>query len=211
MVRVLIADDSDVIRHGLRALLSASDAVELVGEARDGEEALALAAALDPDVVLLDVRMPRRDGVAVAAELSSRARVLMLTFSDEPATIQEALRAGATGYLVHGQFDADDLVDAVVSAAGGTGTFSPSAVSVLRASIGAAPAAAERDHFGLTEREREIMDLVAEGLRNGEIAGRCFVAEKTVKNHLNRIFAKLGVESRPQAMALWLNGTRAPA
>jgi DNA-binding NarL/FixJ family response regulator len=164
--------------------------------------------------VLLDVRMPRRDGISVAAELAGRMRVLMLTFSDEPATIRDALRAGAIGYLVHGQFDADDLVGAVVGAAAGTGVLSPPAMAVLRETMATPPPVddrRDRASFGLTEREQEIMDLVAAGLRNGEIARRCFVAEKTVKNHLNRIFAKLGVDGRSEAIVLWLTETGAPA
>jgi DNA-binding NarL/FixJ family response regulator len=208
-VSALIVDDSAVIRHGLRALLDASPDLTVVGEAANGEEALELARRLRPDVVLLDVKMGRPpDGVAVARELATTSRVLMLTFSDEPSTIREALRAGAIGYLVHGHFDAGDLVGSVLGAARGTGVFSPQVLDELRSSLDRSPSvpSQHRSQFGLTERELEIMELIAAGLSNTEIAAQSYVAVKTVRNHVNHIFAKLHVSSRAEAVSLWLGG-----
>lgn len=208
-VSVLIVDDSAVIRQGLRALLGATPEIVVVGEASNGTEAQEMARRVEPDVVLLDVKMGRPpDGIAVAKELSSRCRVLMLTFSDEPATIREAVMAGAVGYLVHGHFDVTDLVGSVLGAARGTGVFSPQAVDALRSSLNdpAPPDLSHRGQFGLTEREIEIMDLIAAGLTNAEIAKKSFVAVKTVRNHVNHIFAKLSVTSRAEAVSLWLGG-----
>lgn len=209
VVSALVVDDSAVVRHGLRALLEASPELAVVGEACNGEEALALARRLRPDVVLLDVKMGRPpDGVAVARELAGTCRVLMLTFSDEPSTIRDALRAGAVGYLVHGHFDASDLAGSVLAAARGTGVFSPQVIDELRSSLSGAPSLAteHRARFGLTDRELEIMDLIAAGLSNTEIAARSYLAVKTVRNHVNHIFAKLHVASRAEAVSLWLGG-----
>lgn len=205
---VLIVDDNPVIRQGLRALLASAPQLAVVGEAGNGEEALELARRLRPAVVLLDVRMPRRDGISVAQELADQCRVLMLTFSDEPSTIRDALLAGADGYLVHGCFDADELVGSVLNVVRGTGVFSPQVVEGLRSSLAdPAPVVAEhRTAFGLTERELEVMDLVAAGLSNSDVARRCYVSEKTVKNHVNHIFAKLHVTSRAEAVSLWFGG-----
>ncbi|HET7489137.1 MAG TPA: response regulator transcription factor [Acidimicrobiales bacterium] len=211
-VSVLIVDDSGVIRHGLRALLGATALLRVVGEASNGQQALALARELRPDVVLLDVKLgPPPDGVEVARELSGSARVLMLTFSDEPATIREALAAGAAGYLVHGHFDAADLAASVLGAARGTAVFSPQVVAELRSSLAAAPAPlARQSGHGLTDRELEIMDLIAAGLTNTEIAARSYLAVKTVRNHVNHIFAKLHVTTRAEAVSLWLGGRSGP-
>ena len=206
-VTALIVDDSAVIRHGLRALLDANPELLVVGEASNGEEALELARRLRPDVVLLDVKMGRPpDGVAVAKELAGTCRVLMLTFSDEPATIRDALRAGAVGYLVHGHFDAADLAGSVLGAARGTGVFSPQVLDQLRASLVDPPSTPveHRSQFGLTERELELMDLIAAGRSNTEIAAQSYLAVKTVRNHVNHIFAKLHVTSRAEAVSLWL-------
>ena len=208
-VSALIVDDSAVIRHGLRALLEATPELTVVGEASNGEEAIALARRLRPDVVLLDVKMGRPpDGVAVARELAGSCQVLMLTFSDEPSTIREALRAGAVGYLVHGHFDAADLAVSVLGAARGTGVFSPQVLDELRSSLLETPSVPveHRSQFGLTDRELEIMDLIAAGLSNTEIAAQSYLAVKTVRNHVNHIFAKLHVSSRAEAVSLWLGG-----
>jgi DNA-binding NarL/FixJ family response regulator len=211
-VSVVIVDDNDVIRSGLRSLLDTCDDVRVVGEAGDGDEAVALIRRLQPAVTLLDVRMPRRDGVAVAAEISSLTRVLMLTYGDAPDVVRAALAAGACGYLVHGTFRADQLVSAVLATAAGSSVFSQAATDVLREAVLAPPepAVPVRPDVGLSPREVEVMELIAAGLTNAEISGRCFLSEKTVKNHVNHIFAKLGVRSRAEAVATWL-GTAAPA
>lgn len=208
-VTVLVVDDNAVVRTGLRGLLETSSAVHVVGEAWDGERAAELARSLQPDVVLLDVRMPRRDGVSAAREISAFSRVLMMTFTDDPAVIREALAAGATGYLVHGAFASDDLVATVLSVAHGTGAFSAAAIEALRAASAPEPAEAgsrQRPDLGLSERQAEIMDLIASGLTNLEVARRCYLSEKTVKNHVNHIFARLGVRNRAEAVSLWLGG-----
>lgn len=204
-VRTLIVDDSAVVRRGVRTLLELHEGLEVVGEAGDGDTALALAGETSPDIVLLDVRMPQRDGLSVVAELAAQSRVLMLTFSDEPDVVRAALDAGATGYLVHGTFDADSLAATVISAAAGMAAFSGPALAAVRM-----PATDPRDAdsrargWGLSERQGEVMSLIAAGHGNREIARELFLTEKTVKNHINQIFAKLGVRNRGQAIAVWL-------
>jgi DNA-binding NarL/FixJ family response regulator len=222
-VRVLLADDNEVLRIGLSSLLVSQGSIEVVAEAGDGSEAVRLAALHRPDVAVLDVRMPVMDGVAAAARMPEGTRVLMLTYSDEPEVISTAMSSGALGYLVHGSHTPDEIVRAVISAANGTAVLGPAAAAVLMrhvagAATGAAagtdadpaggaaptgPTPRSGSRFGLTAREHEIMDLVAEGLGNADIAARCFLAEKTVKNHINRIFAKLGVRTRAEAITLW--------
>ncbi|MER6809207.1 response regulator transcription factor [Spirillospora sp. NPDC000708] len=215
--RVLVADDNVVVRSGLVSLLEAHG-IEVAGEAGDGRRAVELTARLRPDLVLLDVRMPLMDGVAAVAEISPLAPVLMLTYTDDPGTVRAALGKGATGYLVHGAFTADELITAVHDAVGGAHPLSPAAVSALVGAVReasgtaetAAPAEArtppDAPHggFGLSAREAEVMRLIVQGASNGEIAARLFLAEKTVKNHVNRIYAKLGVTSRGAAIARWI-------
>lgn len=210
-VTVAIIDDNDVIRSGLRSLLGTCGDVEVVGEAGDGDAAVTLIRELQPDVTLLDVRMPRRDGVSVAAEISGLTRVLMLTYSDAPDIVQAALGAGANGYLVHGSFRSDELVSAVLATAAGSSVLSQPALDAVRSGLAAAavPAAPARPEAGLSPREVEVMEHIATGLSNAEISRRCFLSEKTVKNHVNHIFAKLAVRSRAEAVATWL-GTADP-
>jgi DNA-binding NarL/FixJ family response regulator len=209
-VSVLVVDDNAVVRSGLCGLLGASAALHVVGEAWDGERAVELTRTLQPDVVLLDVRMPRRGGVSAAREISQLSRVLMMTFTEDHETVREAVDAGAAGYLVHGAFDASDLVSSVLAVARGSGVFSAEALAALRSGPAEQPQRLEQppDHrdLGLSERQSQIMDLIAAGLTNGEIAARCYLAEKTVKNHVNRIFAALGVRTRAEAVSLWLGG-----
>lgn len=209
VVRLIIVDDSAVVRTGLRALLALDPRIEIVAEAEDGDQALSAVAEHRPDVVLLDVRMPRRDGLSVVAEIADQARVVMLTFTDDEPVIHRAIQDGAVGYLVHGTFDADSLGSMVRSAAAGTGPFSGPALAVLRRGAPTPDRAAVRAGLGLSERQGEVMDLIAAGLTNQEVARRLFLAEKTVKNHINQIFAMLGATSRGQAIAVWL-GTTTP-
>jgi DNA-binding NarL/FixJ family response regulator len=209
-VTVLVVDDNAVVRSGLRRLLEAAVEIHVVGEAWDGERAVELTRTLMPDVVLLDVRMPRRDGVSAAREIAGSSRVLMMTFTDDHQVIRDAISAGACGYLVHGAFDADDLVSSIQAVARGSGVFSIEALQALRSDPGAVslPAGApQRPELGLSERQAEILELITDGLSNGEIAQRCFLSEKTVKNHINRIFASLGVRTRSEAIAIWFRSS----
>jgi DNA-binding NarL/FixJ family response regulator len=210
--KVLIVDDNDVVRMGLRSLLEASPDLLIVGEARNGEQAVELTRKLLPDVVLLDVRMPKRDGVSVVAEISSFATVIMLTFSEEPEVVRAAIAGGASGYLVHGAFDAGTLVQTVRGAASGSGAFTASALAALRPSLDLAPAALGLRAGGhdLSQRQVEVMEAIASGQTNPHIAKAFFLSEKTVKNHVNHIFARLDVESRAEAIAVWV-GTALPA
>jgi DNA-binding NarL/FixJ family response regulator len=201
-IRVAIADDNAVVRMGIRSLLSTADDVVVVGEAGDGLAAVALAKAKKPDVMLLDVRMPRQDGVVSAREVTEHASVLMLTYSDSAEVISAAVQAGALGYLVHGNFSEDELLSAVRMAARGFGTFSAQAVAALSRPV--ATSASRAATYGLSEREADVMELVAQGAANSDVAKTLFISEKTVKNHINHIFAKLGVTSRGHAVALWL-------
>jgi DNA-binding NarL/FixJ family response regulator len=210
MIGVLIVDDNAVIRRGVGALLADTADVKVVGEAGDGREAIRIASEVRPDVVLLDVRMPVMDGIAAAGPLSERARVMMLTYTDEEEQVVAAIRAGASGYLVHGQFDADELVARIRQLAAGETVLSPAVVGTVFEALRRTPGAPE-DPFGpasLTAREREIMNLIAQGLTNGQIAERFVLSEKTVKNHVNRIYSKLGAANRAQATALWLGTAR---
>jgi DNA-binding NarL/FixJ family response regulator len=205
-VRVMVVDDNTVIRTGLRSLLALSDDVVVVGEAANGKEAVETAQRVHPDVVLLDVRMPVVDGVTAAKELVRQSKVLMLTYADDGEVITSALRAGASGYLVHGAFQPEELVRAVVGTAQGAAYLSPEAAGVLvgavRSELGRL--APDRRRFALSEREAEVMDLISSGRSNVDIASKLFLSEKTVKNHVNRIYVKLGVRTRAEAIALWL-------
>jgi DNA-binding NarL/FixJ family response regulator len=219
-VRVLIVDDNPVVRMGLSSLLGLDERIEVCGEASSGPEARELAERLRPDVVLLDVRMPGGGGLDALAELSQIAKVLMLTYTDEPAVVAQALAGGATGYLVHGAFQSDELVLAITDTAAGRPRLSPQAAAVLVhglgrrdrepervASEGVAPEVVAR--FRLSRRETDICELLVRGRSNTQIAHELFIEEKTVKNHINRIFAKLGAGNRSEAIAICLGSTDA--
>jgi DNA-binding NarL/FixJ family response regulator len=203
-ISVLVVDDNPVVRSGLLALLGVDSRLTVVGEAGNGEQAVAAVRQLRPDVTLMDIRMPRRDGLSAARELSSLTKVVMTTFTDTPETIHDAVDAGAVGYLVHGTFAEADLVACVIAAAAGSGVFGSPALAALRA--GRPEEAPERPSHGLSPRQVEIMEFIAQGDSNVTIARRLFLAEKTVKNHVNHIFANLGVTTRAEAVALWLGG-----
>ena len=216
-IRVIVVDDNPVVRSGLVALLEATGEVEILGEVGDGRSAIDITERLKPDVVLLDVRMPGIDGLTAAETLCRLTNVLMLTYTDDADVVRSAVRNGAAGYLVHGTFTAAELLAAVRDVAHGTGNpLSSAAVSALMAAVqapagapaGPAPnggrAVPGRLKFRLSAREAEVMDLISQGRSNREIAAALFVSEKTVKNHVNRIFAKLLVANRAAAIALWL-------
>jgi len=203
VLRVLVADDNPTIRLGLRALLDGFDDLQVVGEAVNGREAVDLAAALRPEVVLLDVRMPVVDGVAAAVEIARDRAVLMLTYADDAQVVAAAIRAGASGYLVHGTFDPEELAEAIREVAGGGIVLAP---AIAPAIVDALRRTGERQESMpvLTEREFEVMDLVVKGATNTSIARTMSISEKTVKNHINHIYGKLGVVGRSEAIALWL-------
>ncbi|MGW0864042.1 response regulator transcription factor [Streptomyces sp. NPDC002611] len=277
-LRVVVADDNPVVRAGLTALLSGRADITVVAEAADGRQAYEAAHQYRPDVVLLDVRMPGVDGISALPYLVGIAPVVMLTYSRESEIVQEALRRGAGGYLVHGEFTADQLVEAVRDIKEGRAHFTPTAAGALLARLrqdqlptpalpeglgqssnatayGISPSAnphtepqqphspanfappptqrspispenlsqvqphvgqsssgwtthgrpaPDRSRFQLSTREAEIMDLIASGMNNQQIAATCFISEKTVKNHINRIFAKLHSTSRSEAAAKWI-------
>ncbi|MFJ6695818.1 response regulator [Streptomyces sp. NPDC091272] len=266
-LRVVIVDDNPVVRAGLTALLDSRADVDVVAEATDGRQALAAAQHFRPDVVLLDVRMPGVDGLSALPHLVKVAPVMMLTYSRENEIVQEALRLGAGGYVVHGEFTAEQLVGAVRDIKEGRAHFTASAQNALlahmRADTGAAslpeglgsmnttgvpptgrsatahtrqggnsgpdvsssshrgqtpshlqpsmpqyPLEHERQAYGLSAREVEVMDLIAAGMSNQQIAATCFISEKTVKNHINRIFAKLHSTARSEAIARWVGTAR---
>ena len=218
MIRVVIADDQAMVRAGFAALLGAQPDLEVVGQAADGAEAVRLAAALRPDVVLMDVRMPVKNGIDATAEIAASGlptRVLMLTTFDIDDYVFQALQAGASGFLLKDALPAE-LAEAVRVVAGGEGLLSPRLTRLVieRFAHGAASAAppapgvpdaappARTALDELTQRENEILVLVAQGLSNGEIARALFLAEQTVKTHVSRIFAKLGLRDRAQAVIL---------
>jgi DNA-binding NarL/FixJ family response regulator len=199
MIRVVLADDHGIIRDGLGRLISALDDVELVGMAADGAEAVELCRRTVPDVVLMDLDMPVLDGIEatrrVVAERPETAVIVLTAFSDRPR-ITGALEAGACGYLLK-DVDAERVADGIRAAARGESPLDPRAArAILDARSVPDPLA------GLSEREREVLRLLAEGLPNKLIARRLQISEKTVKSHLTRIFRELGVTDRTQA-ALW--------
>ena len=204
MIRVLLADDQALVRAGFRALLDAQDDIEVVGEAADGEEATRLAASLVPDVVLMDIRMPGVDGLAatrriVADDRLDRVRIVILTTFDLDEYVFEALRVGASGFLVKSTEPAE-LIHAVRAVARGDALLSPGITRRLVAEF-AARAKRPRDVSqldALTEREREVMALVAQGLSNDEIAERLVVSPATAKTHVSRAMVKLGARDRAQ-------------
>ena len=210
MIRVLIVDDNPVIRRGVAALLSDADDIKVVGEAGDGRDAVNVAASTSPDVVLLDVRMPVMDGIAAAGPLSERARVMMLTYTDESEQVVEAIRKGASGYLVHGQFEAEELAARIRQLAAGDTVLSPAVVGTVFDALRRTPGSPDEASgpASLTGREREIMSLISQGLTNQQIAAQFVLSEKTVKNHVNRIYGKLGASNRAHATALWLGTAR---
>lgn len=211
MISVLIADDNPVMRTGLVSLLGHEADLRVVGEAASGAEVLAQARRLRPDVVLLDICMPEMDGVTVATQLSAMAHVLMLTYVDDEASVTAALRAGASGYLVHGQFSPEQLVDAVRDLAGGGTVIAGTPASVLVEALRKAPVQQRSTgEFGLTKREAEVMEALAAGKSNRAIAEALYLSEKTVKNHLNRIYGKLDASSRGEAIAIWLGVVPTP-
>jgi len=192
-IRVLIADDHAVVRDGLKLILETEDDFSVVGEAADGIEALQIAGEVRPQVVLMDLRMPRMDGVTAIRRLAPQQRILVLTTFDADSDVLPAIEAGATGYLLK-DAPRSELYRAVRAAARGEAVLSPPvATRVLRA--------ARSDEPSLSAREIEILELVARGTTNREAAERLFISEATVKTHLIHIYTKLGVPDRASAVA----------
>ena len=197
MTSVLLVDDHPFVRAGLRAILGATDDLRVVGEAADGDEAVREAQALRPDVVLMDLSMPRSDGVTATAALLAAvpgARVLVLTSFSDPRRVQQSLEAGAIGYLLKDS-DPQDVLAAVRAAVAGHVPIDP---RVARALLPGAPTRPE-----LSPREEQVLALIADGLANKQIAARLGIAERTVKVHVGNVFRRIGVADRTSA-ALWL-------
>lgn len=200
-IRVLIADDHPLFRDGLRVMLEAADGFEVVGEATAGEEAVALTASLRPDVALMDIAMPGVNGIEATRRIVTadpQARVLMLTMLDDDDSVFAALRAGARGYLLKGARQ-EEALRAIRAVANGEAIFGP-VIAQRMAQYFAVRRPATASFPELTEREREVLDLIAQGRSNAQIAGDLVVSLKTVRNHVSTIFNKLQVADRAQAM-----------
>jgi DNA-binding NarL/FixJ family response regulator len=200
VIRVLVVDDHPIVRQGLVGVLSDEADLEVVGEAGSGREAIALVARLRPDVVLLDLEMPDLDGVAAIPQVKSAhsgAEVLVFTAYDTDERVLGAIRAGARGYLLKGA-SADEIARGIRGVAAGGSYLEPRVAAKLVAEVNAP----RRNAVGLSQREREVLRLVADGLPTKQIAGTLSISERTVKFHVNSIFHKLGAENRAQAVAL---------
>ena len=204
-IRLLIVDDQRLMREGLRTLLELEPDIQVAGEAGDGQEALQLYASLQPDVVLMDIRMPIMDGVEATRQLLQgfpQSRVIILTTFDDDAYVFDGLRAGALGYLLK-DVSGDELAEAIRQVAGGGALIEPSVARKVLAEFARLPqpaghAVLDQSH-ALSERELEILKLLAQGASNRQIASQLFLAEGTVKNYISNILDKLGVEDRTQA------------
>jgi two-component system NarL family response regulator len=206
VIRVLIADDQALFRRGLYVVLGTEDHIEVVAEAENGAEAIAKAEDLVPDVVLMDVRMPRVNGIEAARqirELCPSTKILMLTVSDEEDDLYEAIKAGANGYLLK-EISVEEVAEAIRAVVQGQSLISPSMASKLLNEFNSlAKKAEERQQYpapALTSRELEVLKLVAKGMSNREIAEELFISENTVKNHVRNILEKLHLHSRMEAV-----------
>jgi DNA-binding NarL/FixJ family response regulator len=202
-LRVLIADDHLIFRDGLRALLLSSPDAELVGEAASGEEAVVLAGSLQPDVVLMDLQMPGLNGIEATRRIvqdSPHIRVLVITMFEDDNSVLAAMRAGARGYLLKGATHAE-MARAIRAVGEGEAIFSPTiAARLMEFFASFRPAAVPRVFPELSDREREILDLIAQGQKNPEIAARLVLSPKTVRNHVTNILSKLQVADRTEAI-----------
>jgi DNA-binding NarL/FixJ family response regulator len=203
VIRVLIADDQELVRTGFALILDGEADLEVVGVAANGNEAVRRCRELSPDVVLMDIRMPGKDGIAATAEvlsLSSPPRVLILTTFDLDEYVHGALRAGASGFVLK-DVKAEALADAIRAVHAGESLLAPSVTRrLIDDYLSRSPGKPARDLTGLTEREREVLAMIGEGLTNREIAARLVVAETTVKTHVGRVFSKLSLRDRVQAV-----------
>ncbi len=202
----MVVDDHALFRRGLEMVLGSEADIELVGEASDGEEAVLKAAEVMPDIVLMDVRMPKRSGIEATAEIKElmpHVKILMLTISDEETDLYDAIKAGASGYLLK-EIPIDEVADAIRGVWAGQSRISPSMASKLLTEFAAiSKGADERTSMPaprLTDREMEVLRLVAQGLNNRDIAKQLFISENTVKNHIRNILEKLHLHSRMEAV-----------
>ena len=201
-IRLLIADDHTMLRQGLRRALEEDDRLEVVAEAASGDEAVRLAMALRPDVVLMDVTMPFMDGVAATREITSRlpnTRVVMLTMHHDPEVAQRAIRAGATGYLVK-DCSLDEVRSTIVMAASGDTAVSPDLAASMLGEARRLQLLGAEDEKVISRREEEVLQLIADGASTPEVASKLFISQKTVKNHLASIYEKLDARDRTQAV-----------
>jgi DNA-binding NarL/FixJ family response regulator len=205
-VRVLLVDDDDLMRAGLKSVLSSDEAIEVVGEAGDGRVALSQIRDLRPDLVLMDIRMPELDGISATREVLAaepNLKVVVLTTFEQDDYIFEALSAGASGFLLK-RTKPEELIAAIHTVAAGDSLLSPSVTRrvIDRMATQPSPVASSRRLDDLTPREREVLELLARGLSNREIAEALFIEESTVKTHVKRILMKLGLRDRVQAVIL---------
>ncbi|HJR90815.1 MAG TPA: response regulator transcription factor [Acidimicrobiia bacterium] len=206
MIRVMVVDDQAMVRQGFSALLDAHDDIEVVGQAADGAEAIEAAGRLQPDVILMDVRMPEIDGLSAAEQIlrvaGETTRVIMLTTFDLDEYVYEAIRIGASGFLLK-DAQAANLVEAVRIVAAGDALLAPSVTKRLIANLSRRPVAARPANLDiLTEREQEVLLQIARGLSNSEIAVELYISEQTVKTHVSRVLTKLNLRDRAQAVVV---------
>jgi DNA-binding NarL/FixJ family response regulator len=209
-IRVALADDQRLLREGLRIILEAAPDMLVVGEAEDGITATTLAATEQPDVMLMDIRMPRRDGIAATEIIRNThpsVRIILLTTYDTPELVIEGLRAGAVGYVLK-DCSAEELYAAIRAVARGQVLLQATSAAQVLAGLSptsppsSPPPQKASEKLGLTERERDVLRLIGQGRTNSEIAAELYVSEATVKTHINHIFSKLGARSRAQAVVL---------
>ncbi len=203
-IRVLICDDHALFRRGLVMVLESEDGIEVVAEAEDGEDAVAKAAEAAPDVILMDVRMPKMSGIDATraiAEVVPTAKILMLTVSDDEEDLYEAVKAGATGYLLK-EISIEEVANAIRAVMSGQSLISPSMASKLLSEFNNLAKQAQQKVMAprLTDRELQVLKLVAKGLSNREVAEELFISENTVKNHVRNILEKLQLHSRMEAV-----------
>jgi DNA-binding NarL/FixJ family response regulator len=208
MIRVMLADDQELVRSGFAALLHAEDGIEVVGEASDGLEAVGMAARTRPDVILMDIRMPGLDGIEATRRISARqelsgVHVIILTTFEMDEYVFESIRAGAAGFLVK-DTNAAELLHAIAVVAGGEALLSPRVTRRLIAEFAARTRSVQTPSGAadLTQREREVLGLVTEGLSNEEIAGKLYMSRSTAKTHVARSMAKLGARDRAQLVVI---------
>jgi DNA-binding NarL/FixJ family response regulator len=203
MIQLLLVDDQGIIREGLRSLLEAKTDLQIVGEAENGQMAVELALSLKPDVVLMDVRMPIMDGVAATRALTEKApdiRVLVLTTFDDDEYVTQAIRCGAKGYLLK-DTPSTELADAIRAVHKGYTQFGP---GLIEKTLGGTPSSVEPppEFAQLTPREQEVLQLIAKGCSNREIAEQLYISERTVKNHVNSVLRRLNLRDRTQVAIL---------